>query len=241
MRRTRPGSRVAGPHGAAFDAFAGGYESALGRGLSATGDGPTYFAVERIRWTARCLRPLGATPRIVMDFGCGIGATCPLLLELLDAATVLGMDPSARSLERAIRAYGSGRIQFLLPSHFIPRADVDLVYCNGVFHHIAPVERAGVTSSILEMLRPGGIFAFWENNPWNPGTRYVMSRIAFDRGTQLLSPTGARRMLASCGFRVLRTDFLFYFPRWLAALRWLDPRLVRLPFGGQYLVLCQKP
>jgi hypothetical protein len=26
-------------------------------------------------------------------------------------------------------------------------------------------------------MRPGGVVALWENNPWNPATRYVMGRI----------------------------------------------------------------
>ena len=38
-----------------------------------------------------------------------------------------------------------------------------------------------------DALRPGGLFAFWENNPWNPGTRLVMSRIPFDRDAITLS------------------------------------------------------
>jgi SAM-dependent methyltransferase len=116
-----------------------------------------------------------------------------------------------------------------------------LVYCNGVFHHIPPTERAQAVNYIWRSLRPGGLFALWENNPWNPGTRYVMSRIPFDRDAITLSPPEAGSLLRRGGFHVLRTDSLFLFPKLLKCLRWIEPFLSRMPLGGQYQVLCRKP
>jgi hypothetical protein len=84
------------------------------------------------------------------------------------------------------------------------------------------------------------VFAFWENNPWNPGTRYIMSRVAFDRGAITLTPPQSRALLRRAGFEVLRTDFLFLFPAMLRALRWIEPLASALPLGGQYLVLGRK-
>ena len=86
-----------------------------------------------------------------------------------------------------------------------------------------------------------GIFALWENNPWNPGTRYLMSRTPLDARAVPLAPPESRRMLAGQGFEVLQTDFLFIFPRVLAFLRRLEPPLCRLPLGGQYQVLALRP
>ena len=94
---------------------------------------------------------------------------------------------------------------------------------------------------VLRSLRPGGLFAFWENNPWNPGTRYVMSRIPFDRDAITLSSPEARHLLRLGGFEILRTDFLFIFPRILDWCRWVEPLCSRLPLGAQYQVLCRKP
>jgi hypothetical protein len=66
-----------------------------------------------------------------------------------------------------------------------------------------------------------------------------MSRVEFDREAVTLSAPGARRLLTENGFEVIRTDFLFVFPRALAALRRLEPALAALPIGGQYLVLAR--
>ena len=95
-------------------------------------------------------------------------------------------------------------------------------------------------AQVHRALRPDGLFAFWENNPWNPGTRWAMSRVPFDADAIVIRPGEARRLLRAAGFHLLSTDFLFYFPRALSALRFLEKSLVKVPLGGQYLVLAQK-
>ncbi len=123
---------------------------------------------------------------------------------------------------------------------YVPAADIDLIYSNGVFHHIPPQQRPGALDFMWRALRPGGIFALWENNPWNPGTRYVMSRIPFDRDAVILSAPEACRMLRASKFEVRRVDFLFIFPRMLSWLRPLERPLSHLPLGAQYQVLARK-
>ena len=68
-----------------------------------------------------------------------------------------------------------------------------------------------------------------------------MSRIAFDRDAITLTSSEAKKLLKAAGFAILRTDYLFVFPRSLKVLRSLEPLMSRLPFGTQYQVLCQKP
>ena len=116
-----------------------------------------------------------------------------------------------------------------------------MAFCNGVFHHIVPADRRASAQYVYDALRPGGIFAFWENNTWNPGTRYVMSRIAFDRDAITLTARESRALLRQAGFEVLRTDYLFVFPAALRILRRLEPMIARFPLGGQYMVLARKP
>lgn len=224
-----------------FDRYADDYESALSRGLSVSGEDRDYFARGRVVWLARRLRELGRPVSSVLDFGCGTGDTAPHLLGELGADHVTGVDTSRPCLETAVRKFGSERVRFVPADEFRPAGDHDLVFCNGVFHHIPPPARAERVRWIWECLRPGGLFAFWENNPWNPGTRLVMWRIPFDRGAVKVSPPEARRLLSDGGFQVLLTDFQFVFPRALRSLRGLESGLARLPLGAQYMVLARKP
>lgn len=224
-----------------FDDFAEDYDEVLDKALSASGENRYYFLHGRIRWLVSCLQRLQEHPRIVLDYGCGTGAASSLFINLLDAEFVTGVDVSPKSLAVARQTFGSPRTQFLLFDQYQPREQVDLVYCNGVFHHIPPRERGAALDYIYRSLRPGGLFAFWENNPWNPGTRYVMARCPFDDEAITLSVREARRLLRTIRFHILRTDFLFVFPRRLKWLRALEPFITGLPLGGQYQVLCRKP
>jgi trans-aconitate methyltransferase len=226
---------------ACFDRFHSDYDAVLGRGLAATGEDRSYFARGRVAFLGRCLREVGRRPPLsVLDFGCGTGAATPFFFEALGVERVLGVDVSERSLDLARAQYGSGRSSFVNLRDFSPGGEFQLVFCNGVFHHVPASERAGIMKLLRNSLTPDGLFALWENNPWNPGTRYVMSRIAFDRDAVTLSSREAVRMVAGSGFDVLRTDYCFVFPRLLKSLRVLEPALSKLPLGGQYQVLSRR-
>jgi len=224
-----------------FDRHADTYDEALNQALSLSGEKKDYFARERVSWTARCISSLGEHPRKALDYGCGIGDTSVALREFVKVQSVMGVDISTRSVELAKSTYGSGECHFSTVADYQPDESADLVYCNGVFHHIPPEHRDSAIAYIYDCLRPGGLFALWENNPWNPGTRYVMDRCVFDGDALAISAPHARKMLAKGGFEILRVDYKFYFPRFLKSLRVLEPHLSWFPLGAQYQALCRKP
>ena len=225
---------------AAFDCVADQYATVLNRGLAATGETSSYFARTRVAWVARRMKELGRWPSSVLDFGCGTGMTTSFLLEILQPTELVGLDTSALSLEEARKSNSDKRVVYRRPDECEPDAKIDLVYCTGVFHHICPLERPHAAGYIARCLRPGGVCAIWENTPWNPGTRYVMNKIPFDKDAIVLWPRELRRLLRNAGLDYLRTDYLFIFPRMLRHLRAVEPYLSWLPLGAQYQVLFRK-
>ena len=223
-----------------FDKYGLSYDEALARGVSATGEDAAFYLRERVAWFGDALRRRGMLVPRVLDFGSGTGSAARFLLTLPGAHDVLGIDVSEGLLDRARADHQTTQIQFASIATHRADASFDAAYCNGVFHHIPPAERADAVALVHASLRPGGLFAFWENNPWNPGTRYVMSRIEFDRDAITIPPPAARRLLTTAGFEILGTTFRFFFPRALRALRAAEPLLSRVPLGGQYQVLCRK-
>ena len=226
---------------AEFDDYADDYVDALQQGLKYSGEDATHFATTRVQWLAGRLEKLGLAPRSLLDFGCGTGSSTPFFFSTLKVVEVTGIDASHRLLEVARREHGSPRATFVFRDDYQPEGQTDIAFCNGVFHHIPPSERPDAVDFVSRALRPGGLFAFWENNPWNPGTRFVMSRIPFDRGAITLSPPEARRLLRKAGFEIIRSDYLFFFPRILRWFRPLERWFAGIPLGGQYLVLARKP
>jgi SAM-dependent methyltransferase len=224
-----------------FDAFASEYDEALSRGVAVSGEDKTFFAEQRVVWLMRCLKKLGVAPSAVLDYGCGTGTATPYLIEILGAKNIVGVDLSAKSLDIARRQHTGLPAEYALTGDYTPNGSIDLAFCNGVFHHIPLKERSTCAKYIANCLRPGGIFAMWENNPWSPGARLVMSRIPFDRDAVMVWPSQARRLVEQAGLSVVSTNFAFVFPRSLRFMRPIEPSLRGVPFGAQYQVLSMKP
>lgn len=224
-----------------FDEFAGNYDEALNRGLKLSGEPKEYFAYGRVVWLKSCFKKLGVSSIDgCLDFGCGTGTAAPFLLEGLGADKYLGYDPSGDSITQAEAAYGRlGTFTSLAAD--VPSGAMDVAFCNGVFHHIPLDARVDAARMVFDTLKPGGYFAFWENNRWNPMVHLIMSRVPFDHDALMMFPYQARRLLRGVGFEVCRTDSLFVFPSVLSGLRFLEPALSKLMIGGQYLVLVRKP
>jgi SAM-dependent methyltransferase len=224
-----------------FNEYAANYDAALNRGLALSGEAKEYFAEGRVRWLRAQLGG-GLDGGRCLDFGCGVGAATPYLMGHLDLGGVVGVDPSDESLKLARSEHGAANVAFHSTEQEADwGAPFDLGFCNGVFHHIPPADRAAAAASVFRAVKPGGHFAFWENNPWNPMVHYMMAKVPFDADAIMLWPHEARGLLRRAGFEIVRTDFLFVFPALLAGLRFLEPGLCKLPLGGQYLILCRRP
>jgi SAM-dependent methyltransferase len=224
-----------------FDRYARTYESTLAGALGVSGEKRDYFARGRVEWLRRRLHDAGEKPQRLLDFGCGDGSTTPILMETFEAGTALGTDISQESIRVASELYARPQVNFVPLNEFQPDESMDLVYCSGVFHHIPPADRPTALATVKAALRPGGWFAYWENNPWNPATRYVMAQCEFDSDAITLTPPESRSLLKNSGFEIVRTDFRFIFPRALRGLRWIENLVVAFPLGTQYLILCRKP
>jgi SAM-dependent methyltransferase len=216
------------------------YRQMLHQGIRLSGESQEFFLRGRIESLESRL-PVDFAVRRILDFGCGIGTATAYLAEGFPRAEVIGVDTSENALDYAREHYGSERVRFRSLAELPQEGDFDLCYVNGVFHHIEPDSRAGAVQNIHRALRSGGRLALFENNPWNPGTRMVMSRIPFDRDAITLNPPEAKRLLRAGGFTQPSLGWsLFYFPRPLGFLRFTEGALSHLPLGAQYCVMAAK-
>jgi SAM-dependent methyltransferase len=220
-----------------FDSFADNYSEALHQGLSLTGETQEYFAAERIRLLARRLEAAGRKTSRVLDFGCGQGHSTSLLRSALNAQHAVGADVSLRLLDVARNTSTDAAVSYTDTAGLPDIDPFDCVYMSGVLHHVPVIDRPAVLKQVYDCLNPGGIFALCENNPWNPGTRFVMNKIPFDRDAKTLTIPESRALLRAAGFSILGTNSHFFFPRALRLLRPLESFLSPTFLGGQYMVL----
>jgi len=219
-----------------FSNVGAAYAEQLSRGLHLTGEDALYFAQRRVRRIREIARAAGTHSNVVLDFGCGSGAAFSSLRAAFPDARILGFEPERSLRDVAVEAAAQADVELLGVDTLEPGGDADIVYCNGVFHHIPLEQRLPAMRSLRAALHPGGLAFIWENSPFNPGTRLAMSRVPFDRDARLLRPRALRAMQESCGLSHMATEYHFVFPRVLGFLRPLERAMRSLPFGGQYLV-----
>jgi SAM-dependent methyltransferase len=217
------------------------YDAMLNAGLKFSGEDKHYFIKGRIDFLMSLL-PQSKTFESVLDFGCGIGDNSVVLAKSFKNANVLGVDLSSDAIDFAQEKFGNrnGQLEFENLTDYQPLPKSDLCYVNGVFHHIPLANRNEALAIIHKSLKPDALLALFENNPLNPGTRFIMSRIPFDRDAILLTHWNTKSLLEANNFSVISTHFLFYFPNMLSNLRSLEKYFVKCPFGAQYLVLARK-
>jgi SAM-dependent methyltransferase len=213
-----------------FDAVATNYDALYERSLSGSGESREYFA----RYKLACLRRLGiARDEPVLDWGCGVGNVLSYLAEGYDE--VHGYDPSSESLKLARERVSNARLH-ARPDD-VPETHFGAAILSGELHHVPHDEHRSLVETVRSKLRPGGRVVVFEHNPLNPLTRRAVATCEFDDDAVLLWPWKARRLLVDAGLRDVRLDYIVFFPRPLAPLRPLEPRLAWLPFGAQMMVV----
>ena len=222
-----------------FDQVSENYENILNRGISLSGENSNYFASNRVAAYGKIHSDIHAKSETIMDYGCGTGGSVPYLLDAFTPQKLIAVDISEKSLG-VLKARHNTRqvIAKNLPS-FKPESNCDLCFCNGVFHHILPKDRLKAAKIIYDSLQSGGYFYFWENNPWNPATHWVMSRVPFDRNAKKISSPSSES--APKSRLQSKTHSLFvYISKVPLPLASNGKNSRRFPFGCQYLVLSQK-
>jgi trans-aconitate 2-methyltransferase len=116
------------------------------------------FADERTRPARELLaRVPVATPRRVVDLGCGPGNSTELLLERWPEAEIRGVDSSAEMLERARHDLPNVEWVQADASVFDP-GEVDVLFANALLQWLPEHER--LVPRLFERVQPGGALAF---------------------------------------------------------------------------------
>lgn len=173
-----------------------------------------------------------------LDVGCGKGdllrAAQPHFARALGCDVSLGMIAECRDLE-VVHQADPLRLPF-------EDRSVDWATAVCIFHHITPPERAPLIADIYRVLRPGGVFAIIEHNPFNPAVQLIVRRTPVDENAQLLTARTARRLIQEASLQAVATRYFLYVPQriygWAAPV---ERALDRVPLGGQYVVFGRKP
>jgi 2-polyprenyl-3-methyl-5-hydroxy-6-metoxy-1,4-benzoquinol methylase len=217
-----------------FDTFAENYQDLVGSSVRITGESSDYFAQYKADYIARKMAPMRGK---LLDYGCGVGLLSRHLKSRFPAARIDGFDPSKDSL---LRVDGSLLSQGIFTSEIEELGTpYDTIVLANVLHHVKPPARQALVRRIQTRLTPGGRLVVFEHNPLNPLTRWAVSQCPFDEGVELLR-SGEVRALCASVLQEPRTDYIVFFPRWLAWLRPLERFLGWCAAGAQHVTICRR-
>ena len=136
----------------------------------------------RLRYLNKVLGRFGVDPagKMLADVGCGGGLFAEELARL--GANVIGVDPSAPSLETA-RAHAKAAglmIEYRLGRGEqlpLPDASVDIACCVDVLEHVSDV--SAVLRETARILKPGGIYLYDTINR-TPFSRLIVIKVSQD-------------------------------------------------------------
>lgn len=175
---------------------------------------------------------LGERPQM-LDVGCGVGSLHPYMQGV--AGKVCGIDLSAASVAQArrdnpavdYRAFDGRSIPF-------DAGRFDLVTAICVLHHVPPEQWPDFLREMRRVVRPGGLVCLIEHNPFNPLTRFAVSRCEFDDDAVLLRAGTARRLMAEAGLHNIAARYFLLLPTAVKLARRAETALGSLPLGAQY-------
>jgi len=225
-----------------FDRFSGSYEELLRDPIRDRFTGPDsdFFHVRKrdlIRAYFR-RRAMDTSRWSYLDVGCGKGELLTLLRSDFRAAA--GCDVS-REMMSGIEGVETRVQEDPLRIPF-PSASFDFVTVVCVYHHVPPDQRGTVCAEVSRVLKPGGVCAVIEHNPYNPATRLIVSRTPVDADAILLTRAEGVRLLRGAGFTPAGHAYFLYLPKSLyRRMAVLERLLAKVPLGGQWALFGAKP
>ncbi len=221
---------------AEFDAYAKNYNQIMNANVTQSGDGFEYFAEYKARYLSEHV--VRADDAKILDFGCGVGNVSVVLKKQMPKAILHGFDPSPESIDQIYDVLKSeATFQSSLEQC---DSDYDVIFLAGVMHHILPEDRPEILRQIRQRLKPGGQLVIFEHNTLNPVTRRVVDACPFDKDAVLLNSNEAKELVAQADLKVMRRQFIVFFPKFLSFLRSFENLLGWCALGAQYVVISQK-
>jgi len=211
-----------------------------GRAEHGVHDGGRYYARGRLRWLRKCLDDLGERPVTMLDFGCSGGVTTADYFTQLRIHSLVAVEVSAtRDRSSAASLGATEQATFVHVADYRATESIDLAFTHDVIPRMPDRDRAAAAVLVFRSLKSGGLFAFWDRNPWNQ--RLQLTSTGSSNGHRAFAPADARRLLRGVGFDIVHTTSTFVFPRALSWCQPLEPLLAGLPLGREYMVLARKP
>ena len=225
-----------------FDQFAESYSDNIDDTLSVglKGNPHEYFNQYKIYYLRKIFneqKKLTSSPLKILDYGCGVGLFSMTMFNAFPDIVIHGFDVSVESIKQVPQEIRTGSNIFTDSLKDLD-SGYDIALLVTVLHHVVPVsERPGVMQNIYSRLKPGGKLIIIEHNMKNPLTRKIVTckDNKVDADAVMLDVQECRDLLKGAGFRNITGQYIEFFPKQLAFMRFVDRFISWLPLGAQHM------
>jgi ubiquinone/menaquinone biosynthesis C-methylase UbiE len=227
---------------AEFDQYAKQYESSVDQSVSFTGRDSAFFARRKVEILEDIVRPgMGSLQGLnLLDVGCGTGTTDRYLAPRV--RTLHGVDISEEMLAKAEQNVPKGSYSHYNGANLpFDEGTFDVAVAICVLHHVPVPMRRDLVSDMVRVVRPGGVVAIFEHNPFNPLTRHAVNTCELDADAVLLPSRESVELLKTAADVEPESRYYLFSPLGGAVGCSVDRHFRKVPFGGQYVAWAQHP
>ncbi len=143
----------------------------------------------------------------ILDIGCAIGQLCRDIKDIHQSATVTGIDPSGKMIERAQMMSENTGIRFIATeAEKLPENEkFDIIVSTNAFPYVA--DKKYFLQCVHSLLNPGGrlLLLFANTNNWYDALWLVFVKLTTSKA-QYLSVKATQQLLKEQGFIIGKTE-----------------------------------
>lgn len=223
-----------------FDNYRHQYEGEINCAIAFSGKSQNFYTKVKADVLIELLGRYTPGKIDLLDIGCGNGSLHPFLLSSGLVSKLTGIEVAAEflAIARGINpevnydVYDGRQLPY-------PTGRFDAAYTICVMHHVPPQQWSEFLTEMRRVVRPGGIVAVFEHNPFNPVTAHIVRTCPFDRNAVLLKPGNLANLMRSVGLDAVTHEFILFTPFANRMFRRFDRMISWLPLGAQYVALGQ--
>lgn len=221
-----------------FDDYVDNYQQKIQESIDFAGQDADFFIKVKADMALELVKKYcgNLNSPAVLDIGCGVGFVDRYLCS--EIGNLYGVDIEDGVVNKA--KVNNPAVNYIkYDGDHLPFEDnsMDFAFAMNVMHHVPPSGWQNFANEMRRVLKPGGAAAVFEHNPYNPFTRWVVSKCEFDRDAVLLSHNKISNLFKNSGLALAEDAYILFFPFKGRFFRFVEKALKWIPFGAQQFVI----
>lgn len=180
----------------------------------------------------------------LVDVGTGLGLFEKFLSPAFPNITALDLSFEMLKVAGVLNPFQNSSSAYVQANAFqlpIESESADLIFMSCVLHHLEADEISATLRELARICSPQGLMVFFEHNPFNLFTQWVVKTTPLDRNARMISHRQLAGKAEQAGIAIVTSEFFLYGTRAIdRTVNRCLPGLGALPVGGQFALIGKK-